>query len=328
MGTTSTTAAAAKSMARAATEFLSTLTREQRAKATFDFASDERENWHYVPRTRDGLSRGEMNGAQLEAVDRLVASGLSANGHGKASAIVQHELILGDIERRAGATGFRRSSDLYYASVFGDPDNAERPWGWRFEGHHVSLNFTMVDGETVSATPSFFGANPAEVRHGPNKGLRILSDEEDLARGLLTSLRPDLRRKAIIYPTAPAEILTRASRRVDINTPAGLAADLMSVDQRDALMTLVKVYVERKTDEVASQQLGSMEAGGIGNIHFAWAGSEHRGQGHYYRLHGLGLFVEYDNTQNGANHVHSVWRNTTGDFGADVLADHYRRHHS
>jgi hypothetical protein len=315
-------------MAQAASEFLSALTPQQRAKATFDFESDERENWHFIPRPRQGLSRGDMSAPQLEAADHLVATGLSERGHDKANAIVRHETILGEAERRVGETRFQRSSDLYYASVFGDPDNTERPWGWRFEGHHVSLNFTMVDGETVSVTPSFFGANPAEVKQGPSNGLRILSDEEDLARSLLTSLRPDLRRKAIVYPTAPAEILTRASRRVNVDTPAGLAADLMSSDQRDTLMSLVRVFVERKTDEVASQQLGRIGADGIGNIHFAWAGSEHRGQGHYYRLHGPGLFVEYDNTQNGANHVHAVWRDTACDFGADVLAEHYREHHS
>ena len=327
MATTSTASATARQMAASARAFLSTLTPEQRAKATFGFDLDERENWHFIPRPREGLPRGEMNGEQLEASDSLMASGLSSRAYRQVKDIIDLEVILGEVERRAGRMERDRAPGLYYFSVFGEPGGRE-PWGWRVEGHHLSLNLTVVDGEVVSPTPSFFGANPAEVKYGPQKGLRILRDEEELARGLLLSLDPGQRHRAVIYPVAPAEILTRASRRVEIDQPAGLPAGLMTADQRENLMSLIKVYIERKAEEVATNALKKIEAGGLGDIHFAWAGTEYRWQGHYYRIHGPSFFVEYDNTQNGANHVHSVWRDRRDDFGVDVLQLHYRLHHA
>ena len=326
MATISTASRTAKGMAEAASAFLSSLTPEQRAKATFEFDSDERQNWHYVPKPRKGLSRGEMNGAQLEAADDLIASSVSDRAYRQAKDIIELELILGEAEQRDGVLIFDRSPGLYYFTVFGNP-GGEEPWGWRVEGHHVSLNLTVVNGEIVSPTPSFLGANPAEVKHGPHKGLRILMDEEDLGRKLLLSLNQDQRRQAIIYPVAPAEFITRASRRVEIENPSGLVADLMTADQRDLLMSLINVYIERKTEEVVGNALKKIEDEGINSIHFAWAGSEYRGLGHYYRIHGPSFFVEYDNTQNNANHIHSVWRDLDDDFGLDILQEHYQQHH-
>ncbi len=317
----------ASNMAEAARAFLATLSSEQRARATFPLESDERRNWDFVPRSRAGLPRHEMSEAGLEASDALIASGLTDMGFRCAKAIIDLELILGEAERREGATTYLRSPGLYYFSVFGALDGDE-PWGWRVDGHHLSLNFTVVSARAVSVTPSFFGANPAEVKHGAQKGLRVLQQEEDLARSLLLSLDRGQRQRAVIYPVAPAEIITRTSHRVEIDRPEGVAAELMSGDQRDTLMSLIAVYIDRMADDVASDALKKIEAEGVGNVFFGWAGSEHRRQPHYYRIHGPSFFVEYDNTQDFANHVHSVWRDIEGDFGSDLLREHYAQAHA
>ena len=317
-------------MAKAAKAFLSTLTPEQRAKTTIDFGSDERRDWHFFPkedleREREGLTRGEMNGEQLEAADGLIAASLSERGHRQTTAIIENEVRLGEIERSEGFLRYNRDPGLYYLRVFGDPGGG--PWGWSLEGHHLSMNFTVVDGEIVAPTPSFFGANPAEVKHGPDKGLRILTAEEDLARGLLLSLSPDLRSRVLVSPVAPGELRMTQGPRVEVGSPVGLVAGLMTADQRDTLMSLIKVYVERKPEEVANHVIRKIEREGVGKIHFAWSGGEQRGQRHHYRIHGSSFFVEYDNTQSNGNHIHSVWRDIGDDFGIDLLREHYRRHH-
>ena len=316
----------AKESASAAVALLRALDPEQRAKATFEFGSLERENWHYVLRSQKGLPRMDLDARQLEAAEALLGSGLSKTGLKKAKAIIRHELVLARTEGSAGVSRSDRDPGLYFFTIFGAPDG-EGPWGWRVEGHHLSLNFTVVGGGTVSATPSFFGANPAEVRQGPEKGLRILREEEDLAGVLFARLNPGQRRMAVIYPVAPPDLITRASPRVEIAKPVGLPAELMSADQRRLLMRLLKVYIEREPPDVAARALRRVEANGINNIFFGWAGVQGRGQKQYYRVHGPSVFVEYDNTQDGANHIHSVWRDIKDDFGLDLLKAHYERDH-
>jgi hypothetical protein len=306
---------------------LPTLSSEQRSRGIFDIASDERHDWHYVPRARKGVALGEMSGPQVEAALAMMASALSDKGYRKARSIIDHEAILGRVEADVGLGRFDRDVGLYYYSVFGNP-GTEEPWGWRVEGHHLSLNYTIVDGESVSPTPSFFGANPAKVLSGPEKGLRILKEEEDLARDLLLSLYPGQRDQATLYPVAPPDIITRASPRVDIGDAVGLPASAMSGEQRGKLMALIGVYLERKPADLAASALEKLQSEGLDAVRFGWAGSHHAGQEHYYRIHGPSLFVEYDNTQDMANHIHSVWRDVEGDFGRDLLAEHYHQHHA
>ncbi len=185
----------------------------------------------------------------------------------------------------------------------------------------------MAGGELVAPTPIFFGANPAEVKSGSERGLRILSEEEDLAKELLSALDPQQREQAIVYREAPSDIITGAGVRVEIDERAGLPASLMTGDQRRKLMSLIEVYTGRIPEELAVSSKRRLEADGFDAIHFGWAGSPQRGQPHYYRIHGPSIFVEYDNVQNGANHIHSVWRDTRNDFGEDIIGDHYRLHH-
>jgi len=268
-----------------------------------------------------------MNAAQVEAADALMATGLSKSGFHKARAIIDHELILARVEAEEGVVRFDRDPGLYFYSVFGSPGGSE-PWASRVEGHHLSLNYTVVDGEVVAPTPTFFGANPAEVKSGPEKGLRILPEEEDLAKDLFVALEPHQREQAIVYREAPRDIITKASVHVEIDDGAGLPASLMTGDQRQKLMSLIEVYTGRMPEELARSNLWKLEAEGVDAIHFGWAGSPQRGLPHYYRIHGPSFLVEYDNIQNAANHIHSVWRETRSDFGRDILRDHYQQHHS
>ena len=319
--------ASAKAMTEAAEAFLPALSPELRASAAFDFDSNERHTWHYIPKVRGGVMRGRMDTGQLEAADRLMAAGLSQMGFEKAKAIIAHERILDRIEEVNGGTRFDRSPGRYYHAMFGDP-SGDAPWGWRAEGHHLSLNYTIVDGGTVASTPSFFGANPAEVKSGAEKGLRILKDEEDTARELLLSLDDGQQATTNIYPVTPSDIISRASPRVEVGRQAGLPAESMTGDQREILMRLIRLYVDKHAEDLAANAMARIEAGGIGGIHFAWAGSKRRGQPHYYRLHGPTFFVEYDNIQDMANHIHSVWRDVEHDFGFDLLKAHYEQHHA
>ena len=314
----------ARRMTEAATRFLKTLDAEREALASFPFDSDVRQDWHYVPRSRVGLPRGRMDGAQLESAHALMASGLSAVGARKAEQIIRHESILGRIE--GDSAQFLRDPGLYFFNIFGNP-GGDDSWGWRVEGHHLSLNYTFDGGELQSPTPSFFGANPAEVPDGPEKGLRILETEEELGRDLFMSLNEEHRARAVVYADAPRDMITRADREVALGDPVGLPASAMTADQRDKLMTLVRVYLDKNSEELRARALRKIEAEGVEGIFFAWAGGEQRRQGHYYRLHGPSFFVEYDNVQNDANHIHSVWRDIDCDFGRDLLREHYEHAH-
>jgi hypothetical protein len=311
---------ASDEMAEAANKFLASLDAAQKAKAAFDWKDDERLNWHYIPKERKGLTIKEMTPPQRKLAHALLAAGLSQHGYSTATNIMSLEPILAELE--GPSRKFPRDPDLYHFFVFGKPE-AKGTWGWRVEGHHVSANFTVVKGEFVAGTPSFFGANPAEVRQGPRKGLRVLAGEEDLGRRLVKSLTDDQRKAAVIETTAPKEILTEAKRRVQPLETAGVAAAKLNAEQRGLLMTLVKHYVERVRPDLAASDLKKIEQAGVEKIHFAWAGGLEKGEGHYYRVQGPTFLMEYDNTQNNNNHIHAVWRDFDGDFGEDLLRKHY-----
>ena len=206
--------------------------------------------------------------------------------------------------------------------MFGTPSSKDT-WGWRVEGHHVSLQFTVVNGTLVAGSPTFFGANPAEVREGPRKGLRVLGPEEDAARALLASLDASQREKAIITATAPNDIVDDGEGRgVAAVTRAASAPQSLNASQRDLLMKLIDVYVGYMPADLAAERRARFEKADAGKIAFAWAGETEKGKKHYYRVQGPTFLVEYDNTQNDGNHIHSVWRDFNGDFGRDLLREH------
>ena len=318
----------AQSMAKSASNLMSSLSQSQLTKITFDFNSKERYNWHYIPKTRKGINRGELSDRQLTLANSLMASGLSSMGLAKANQIINHEEILGQIENLLGVSIHDRDSGLYTQSIFGNPTGKE-PWGWRLEGHHLSLNYTILNSTgNILPTPSFFGANPAEVKTGPSKGLRILAEEEDIARNLVYKLTPQQLEIATIYPVTPTDIITRSSSHVELKVQLGLKASQMSSEQKDILMQLIKLYIDKKPKALANQALSKLKLDGIDNIYFAWAGFAFHDQPHYYRIHTPSFLIEYDNIQDMANHVHSFWRDIENDFGEDLLKQHYLTHHA
>ena len=312
----------AEEMAEATSRFLAALSPDQKSKCTFAFGDDERQNWHFVPRERKGLPLKEMTPAQRHLASGLLATGLSQRGYVKATSIMSLEEILKELEQGNGPT---RDPDRYYLSFFGVPD-PKKLWGWRLEGHHLAFNFTLA-GDQISSAPSFLGSNPAEVKSGPRKGLRVLASEEDLGRQLVLSLTEDQRKEAIYTNTAPSDIITGSDRKARLLTPAGLSAERMTEAQSQLLWSLIREYVYRCRTEVADHDLHKIEQSGAARIHFAWAGRVEPGQPHYYRVQGPTFLLEYDNTQNQANHVHAAWRDLEGDFGEDLLRKHYDQDH-
>jgi Protein of unknown function (DUF3500) len=292
---------------------------DSRDKLALAFDDEERESWNYVPRSRAGLARGDMSEAQSDATQALLRAGLSEGGHAKVTGILRIEPILGQLE---GNPSFR-DPGRYHVAIFGRP-GARTPWGWRFEGHHLSLNFTHAAGR-VATTPAFLGANPARVPSGKHRGLRVLGAEEDLGRALLASLTGEQRRRALLSESAPSDIVTEASRRVSLDGFAGLPAAEMNDEQRAALRRLVEIYVGNFQPDLARAHLERMEAAGWARVHFAWAGSAEPGKSHYYRIHGPTHVIEYDNR--GGDHIHTVVRDLEHDFGDGLLARHLRDHH-
>ncbi len=313
--------AVVEEMAAAANNFLVTLTAEQGAKAAYALNDNERFNWHFIPRERKGLPLKEMTPEQKHLAHALLSTALSHRGYVKASTIMSLEQVLRDLEQGKGPT---RDPELYFVTIFGKPD-PKGTWGWRVEGHHLALNFMLIDGKEVSVTPSFLGSNPGEIREGPRKGLRVLGAEEDLARQLVRSLNDEQRKVAIYTNSAPREIITGNDRRAKALTPMGISAAKLNKAQTELLWHVIKEYVYRDRPELADQDLKRIEKGGAKNLYFAWAGSVEPKEGHYYRVQGPTFLMEYDNTQNNANHIHAVWRDFEHDFGDDLLRQHYER---
>jgi hypothetical protein len=306
-------------MAEAASNLLASLTPEQRAKATFQFTEDERLNWHFVPQPRKGIPLLDMTPTQRHLANALLSAGLSQRGYIKATTIMSLEEVLRILEKDSGE---RRNPEKYYFTIFGTPSD-QSAWGYRVEGHHLSLNFTVVKGKVMDA-PMFLGANPAQVRQGPREGLRALAAEEDLGRELLDSLDTEQRKVAIVDGTAYKDILTGASRKASLEgQPSGLAASKLNAKQFESLMVLLSEYANNVPEQLAVRRLEQIKRAGK-NLHFAWAGSGERGAPHYYRVQSPEFLIEYDNTQNGANHIHTVWRDFNGDFGLDLLGEHYK----
>ncbi len=321
-------------MADAANKFVASLSAEQRPKAAYPFESPERLKWHFIPTemfARNGLTIGEMNDEQRKLAHNLLRSGLSQRGYMTATAIMDLETVLNDIESaaRTANPGRGRGNVLvrdpvrYFFSVFGTP-SPKGPWGWRVEGHHVSLNFTVLNGSMVASSPAFFGSNPAEVREGPKKGLRILAAEEDTARALLMSLDTAQRGKAVVAAAAPNDIATMNTLDINPLTPAGISAAELTANQRELLMKIIDAYTSTMASDVAADRLARLKSAGMEKITFAWAGEAGRGKRHYYRVQGPTFLIELDNTQNDANHIHSVWRDFAGDFGRDLLREHLK----
>jgi hypothetical protein len=271
------------------------------------------------------LAIRDMTPAQRSLASALLVTGLSDRGFSKAEQIISLEQVLRELE--AGRTGAPvRDPELYFLTVFGAP-GATGPWGWRFEGHHLSVNYTIVNGRGVTGAPTFLGSNPYEVRQGPRKGLRILGAEDDLGRRLVLSFSDAQRRKAVVPGEAPGDIVTFGARKADMGKVGALGSGIRASDltraQRDLLLGLIEEYARWHRPEIAEAELGRIRAAGVEKVTFLWAGGTEPGAGRYYRVLGPTFLIEYDNTQNQANHVHTIWRDAANDFGEDLLKEHY-----
>lgn len=315
-----------REMLRAAEAFLGALSAEQRKQATYSFEDEERFNWHFVPRDRKGVPILEMNEDQRKAAMNLLRTALSEQGMGKAKEIMGMEVILKALEGLPPEND-RRHPEKYYFTVFGTPSE-QNVWGWRVEGHHLSLNFTSATGKVAAKTPAFMGSNPAIVPEGPQKGKQILKQEADRGFALLNSFSPDQLQKVIINEVAPNEIVTGNSRKAMLKEPEGIHYTEMTPEQQKMLNELLELYLQNYRGELAGDLRRKVEKAGMDQMHFAWAGSRvpEIGRAHYYRIHSPVLLIEYDNSQHNANHVHTVIRDLTNDFGEDALRAHYLKH--
>jgi hypothetical protein len=333
-------------MVEAAQNLLNALGSELRGKAVLPLASEERFNWHYIPtfvaslpnagqlnlHKRTGVTFKEMTLDQRKAAHTLLRSALSTQGYLKATAIMHLEDVLREIEitlgRNAREATAIRDPELYFFAFFGTPSK-EAAWGWRVEGHHLSLHFSLIGNRLIAPVPAFMGSNPAVVAHGTHAGSRIFNAEEFLARELFMSFDARQSAQALMAATAPNEIVTRNSRKAELGTPVGLAAARMTAGQREMLMRLLQEYVGNFSSTLAETEFKKIKADGIDKLHFVWAGSNELGKAHYYRIHSPKLLIEYDNSQNDANHIHLVYRHLENDFGLDMLRQHYEKsaHH-
>jgi hypothetical protein len=315
--------AASERMTAAADKFLASLDEGQKKKATFDFDSKERTNWYFVPRqdkekrtTRKGLPLQDMTAEQKALARELVRAGTSEGGYKKAITIMSLEAILRDLEKSGAMV---RNPEWYFFTVFGTPSKTGK-WGWRVEGHHLSLNFTIDRGKVLATTPAFFGANPADVKAGPRKGLRTLPEAEDLARELFGALDDDQKKVAFRAEPFPEieQAVTKPTRGYELQ---GLAAGKMNEKQRGILRRLIEGYAGRMPPEVAARQLLDIREAGDDKVHFAFhQAADKPGKPYTYRVQGPTFVIEFlnvqaDSARNPANHIHSCWRNMQGDFG-------------
>ena len=306
-------------MTAAAKTFLVAITPEQLKEASFKFDDPERLNWHFIPRPRKGLPLKSLEGASLKAAQGLIRSGLSDAGYDQALNIMSLEELLYLLE--GGERDVRRDKrdpNKYYLSVFGTPSDSGL-WGWRVEGHHLSLNFSIKDGKVVASTPEFFGANPGTVDAGKDRQIRVLGPEEDIARQILKLCTPDQQKLCWVSKVAPDEVPGPGAPQAVVEAaPVGLPYAQMSADQKKLLQDLMSEYLKNLPADIEQERRATINAAGMDGIHFAWYGDPDLHQRHHYRVQGKTFVIEYNNTQNNANHVHSMWRNLQGDFGLPV----------
>ncbi len=319
----------AAEMSRAADNFRASLEPDQLRRCSFLFRDEERRSFHFFPISRRGLPIKELTEAQQQLAYAFLSTGLSAAGMAKTLTVMS----LGDVVAALEPESLNRftDSDQYYIIFFGKPD-PKGTWAWRFEGFHLSLNVTIVDGQAVVEAPSFIGVRPATVQEGPRQGLRALAREEDLGRQLAASFRPEQRRRAFFpipdfFTETVGGFITGNVRRIEGRAPEGIPASQLDLAQLSLLQELVLLYLDRHRPELAARDLEKIERAGWERLFFRWSGELEPFQGHHYIIQGPTFLIEYDNTQDGANHLHCVWRDLENDFGEDLLRRHYEQQH-
>jgi hypothetical protein len=312
----------AAEMANNANAFLKSLNADQKNAAQLKFDDPLRKDWQFIPMERKGLGLKQMKPHQRGLAMALVQTALSHRGFSTSMQIMAMEQVLFEIENNS----LKRDPAKYHLFLFGKP-SVDSSWGWRIEGHHLSISVTLVEGKTAVIAPSFLGANPASVRTGSMKGIRALGDIEDLGRSLVKQLSVEQKKLAVIPGKAPRDVINGPGRTAEPLNPAGISAKELNADQKKRLQSLLDSYLSRFRAELASEDRQKIQAAGFDNLHFAWAGEIQPERPHYFRVQGPTFILEYDNTQNGANHAHVVWRDFKNDFGADAVRKHYETSH-
>lgn len=316
------TAREAGAQRAAAAELLDSTPESRRDRLLQPFSEAARTDWHYTPRTRVGVPFKDMDAAQRDAARKLLAAALSDAGLKQVQAIIALEIALRELE----AFPFSRDPENYAFALYGRPDPAAA-WGWRIEGHHLSLHFTVDRDRVVATLPQFLGANPAEVPrdipNGPRRGERALREQEDRAFALLASLSPGQRGGAIFSDRPFGDIVTRNAAKADPQAPVGITFAALNAGQQAQLLRVIEAFATVVQPALATQRLERVRSGGLDAIRFGWAGAQKRGEPYYYRIQGPLFLIEFDNSN--GNHIHSVWRDFDGDWGRDVLGEHYRR---
>ncbi len=310
-------------LSEAANTLLAGLSDEQRAMTQYDFDAEERWDWHFVPRKRPGLSFHDLEASQYPLIQDLLRAGLSEGGFETAETIRRLEGILRIME---GPQATHRDPLDYHVSIFGTPDPTGT-WALRYEGHHLSLHWTIVKGKAIAASPQFLGANPGTIPEGhDHAGHRTLGVLEDLGRAFINTLSVAQRAEAIINPVAPRDILSGTDRDVIVQDDLGIPYSALTAAQQAQFMGLIEAYANIQRPEIAAQRLSRIRKAGLDAVKFAWMGPIELGAPHYYRIQGKTFLIEYDNVQNNARHPHAVWRDFHGDFGKDLLKEHYALH--
>ena len=307
-------------MVEATNAFVSSLSVQQRNNGVYTFEDEERFNWHFIPRDRKGVPFRSMNDSQRAAAQNVLQTFFSAKGYQRAEAVRSLESVLAEIEVNGR---FDRDPELYFLTIFGTP-GLDSNWALRYEGHHLAYNWTFVSGMGIASSPQFFGSNPAEVRSGEKIGTRVLSVEEDLGRDLVSALSADQKKMAILDLEVPGDIFTAAEREITRLENSGISYGELNSRQKRMLIALIDELASMQSEVIAEARMASIRSEGLEDIKFVWIGGIERGDPHYYRVQGSGFLIEYDNTQNNANHIHLVWRDFTGDFGRDLIRMHYQ----
>jgi len=320
----------AQNLSEKATLFLDSLSDELKTQTVFSIDDEERFNMNYVPINRKGPRFHDFNETQKAVALDLLKSSLSDEGYRKSKEIMSLEAVLRVIENddndRMSDGKPRRDPMNYHFCIFGDP-SSEKPWGWRFEGHHLSLNFTSSDSKISSATPTFFGTNPGVIRITGHKEKEVLKKETALSFKLVNSLSPEQLKKAMFADIAPLEIITTTKRNVEGFEQKGIYHDDLTSEQQKLFHELIDLYLNNYEQNFSEGYRDKIKKAGIENLSFSWAGSLEPGTPNYWCIQGPVLLIEYDNTQTNANHVHTVVRDPTNDYGEDTLKKHYENDH-
>ncbi len=312
-----------------ANNFIETLSPELKAETLMNLDNEERLRFNFVPIKRKGVTFKDFNETQKEAAIALLKASLSEDGYKKTVAITQLEnvlIVLENNELKMPDGSPMRDPLNYHFLVFKDKSN-DTFWGWSFEGHHISLNFIAQENKILSSTPSFLGSNPAIVPSGPHKGKEVLKEESEMGFKLVNALSNEQLNKALISSQAPRDIISGTRISAENLEPYGISYAELSTSQQKALKDLIHVYINNYESEFGKSFWDKINTSGVEGLSFAWAGSLTPGKAHYYRIQSPVILIEYDNTQNNANHVHTVVRDLSNDFGSDVLKAHYEESH-